>query len=101
MSFKTIPEGFQELGSPEDLKLTLENMILNDLILKEFGFQLKGKIEFFSKVVACAKAMWTQDVNLWKTSENIDRSDKIQGSSFCQKFANDAKKVKKTMRGLM
>ena len=93
--------GLPELGSPDDLNLTLKNMTLNDLILKEFGFQLKAKIEVFSKVFACADATWTQDVNLWKTSENIDRSDKIQGSSFCQKFANDAKKVKKSMRGPM
>ena len=39
-----------------DLNMTLKNMILNDLILKEFGFQLKGKMEVFSKVVACADA---------------------------------------------
>ena len=76
-------QGFPELGSPDDLNLTLKNMTLNDLILKEFGFQSRGKMEGFSKVVACADATWTQDVNLWKTSENIDRSDKIQGSSFC------------------
>ena len=36
-----------------DLNLTLTNMTLNDLILKEFGSQLKGKMEFFSKVAAC------------------------------------------------
>ena len=47
-----------------DLNLTLKNMILNDLILKEFGFQLNGKMEVFSKVFACADATWTQDVNL-------------------------------------
>ena len=48
--------GFGELGSPDDLDLTLKDMILNDLILKEFSFQLKGKMEVFSKVVACAEA---------------------------------------------
>ena len=102
MSGQPLPaEAFGELGASNDLNLTLKNMTLNDLIWKEFGFQLKGKMEFFSKVVACAEATWMQDVNLWKTSENIDRSDKIQGSSFCQKFANDAKKVKKSMRGPM
>ena len=47
---------FQELGSPDDLDLTLKNMILNDLVLKEFSFQLEGKMEVFSKVVACAEA---------------------------------------------
>ena len=49
-------DGFQELGSPDDLNLTLKDMTLNDLILKEFGFQLKAKIEVFSKVFACAEA---------------------------------------------
>ena len=39
-----------------DLNLTLKNMILNDLILKEFGFQLKAKMDVFSKVVVCADA---------------------------------------------
>ena len=102
MSGQPLPAGgFQELGASNDLNLTLKDMILNDLILKEFGFQLKAKIEVFSKVFACADATWTQDVDLWKTSENIDRSDKNQGSSFYQKFANDAKKVKKSMRGPM
>ena len=57
MSGHPLPaEGFGELGSPDDLDLTLKNMILNDLILKEFSFQLKGKMEVFSKVVACAEA---------------------------------------------
>ena len=57
MSGQPLPaDGFGELGSPDDLDLTLKNMILNDLILKEFSFQLKGKIEVFSKVVACAEA---------------------------------------------
>ena len=42
--------------SSNDLNLTLKNMILNDLILKEFGFQLKAKMEVFSKVVVCADA---------------------------------------------
>ena len=57
MSGHPLPaEGFAELGSPDDLDLTLKNMILNDLILKEFSFQLKGKMEVFSKVVACAEA---------------------------------------------
>ena len=57
MSGHPLPAGgFPELGSPGDLDLTLKNMILNDLILKEFSFQLKGKMEVFSKVVACAEA---------------------------------------------
>ena len=57
MSGHPLPaEGFGELGSPDDLDLTLKNMILNDLILKEFSFQLKGKMEVFSKVFACADA---------------------------------------------
>ena len=57
MSGHPLPAGgFPELGSPDDLDLTLKNMILNDLILKEFSFQLKGKMEVFSKVVACADA---------------------------------------------
>ena len=42
--------------SSNDLNLTLKDMTLNDLILKEFGFQLKAKIEVFSKVFACAEA---------------------------------------------
>ena len=58
---------FPELGASNDLNLTWKDMTLNDLILKEFGFQLKAKIEVFSKVFACADATWTQDVNLWKT----------------------------------
>ena len=57
MSGHPLPAGgFGELGSPGDLDLTLKSMILNDLILKEFSFQLKGKMEVFSKVVACAEA---------------------------------------------
>ena len=57
MSGHPLPaEGFGELGASNDLNLTLKDMTLNDLILKEFGFQLKGKMEFFSKVVACAEA---------------------------------------------
>ena len=57
MSGHPLPAGgFAELGSPDDLDLTLKSMILNDLILKEFSFQLKGKMEVFSKVVACAEA---------------------------------------------
>ena len=57
MSGHPLPaQAFGELGSPDDLDLTLKNMILNDLILKEFSFQLKGKMEVFSKVVACAEA---------------------------------------------
>ena len=52
-----------ELGASNDLNLTLKDMTLNDLILKEFGFQLKGKMEVFSKTVACADATRTQDVN--------------------------------------
>ena len=42
--------------SSNDLNMTLKNMILNDLILKEFGLKLKRKIDVFSKVVACADA---------------------------------------------
>ena len=45
-----------EQGASNDLNLTLKDMTLNDLILKEFGFQLKGKMEVFSKTVACADA---------------------------------------------
>ena len=57
MSGHPLPAGgFGELGSPGDLDLTLKSMILNDLILKEFGFQLKAKINVFSKVFACADA---------------------------------------------
>ena len=57
MAGQALPaQGVPELESPDDLNLTFKNMTLNDLILKEFGFQLKGKIEFFSKVVACAEA---------------------------------------------
>ena len=61
-------EAFGELGSPDDLNLIWKDMILDELILKEFGLKLKRKIDVFSKVVACADATWTQDVNLWKTS---------------------------------
>ena len=49
-------DALPELGSPDDLNLTLKDMTLNDLILKEFGFQLKAKMEVFSKVFACADA---------------------------------------------
>ena len=57
MSGHPLPAGgFGELGASNDLNLTLKDMTLNDLILKEFGFQLKAKIEVFSKVVACADA---------------------------------------------
>ena len=57
MSGQPLPaQGFGEQRSPDDLDLTLKNMILNDLILKEFSFQLKSKMEVFSKVVACAEA---------------------------------------------
>ena len=65
MSGQPLPAG--TLGgrwSSNDLNLTLKNMILNDLILKEFGFQLKGKMEVFSKTVACADATCMQDVSL-------------------------------------
>ncbi len=65
MSGQPLPAG--TLGgrwSSNDLNLTLKDMTLNDLILKEFGFQLKGKMEVFSKTVACADATCTQDVNL-------------------------------------
>ena len=68
MAGQPLPAGtLGELGPPDNLNLIFKNMILNDLILKEFGFQLKGKMEVFSKVVACAEATWTQDVNFWKT----------------------------------
>ena len=57
MAGQPLPAGtLGELGSPDDLNLTLKDMTLNDLILKEFGFQLRGKMEVFSKVVACAEA---------------------------------------------
>ena len=57
MSGQPLPcRPFGELGASNDLNLTLKNMTLNDLILKEFGFQLKAKIEVFSKVFACADA---------------------------------------------
>jgi len=57
MSGQPLPcHPFRELGSSNDLNLTLKNMTLNDQILKEFGFQLKAKIEVFSKVFACADA---------------------------------------------
>ena len=55
---------FQELGASNDLNLTLKDMTFNDLILKEFGLKLKRKFDVFSKVVACADATCTQDVNL-------------------------------------
>ena len=42
--------------SSNDLNLTLKTMTLNDLILKEFGFQWKAKIKVFSKVFACVDA---------------------------------------------
>ena len=45
-----------EHWASNDLNLTLKDMTLNDLILKEFGFQLKSKMEVFSKVFACAEA---------------------------------------------
>ena len=53
-----------ELEASNDLNLNLKDMTLNDLILKEFGFQLKGKMEVFSKTVACADATCMQDVSL-------------------------------------
>ena len=57
MSGQPLPAGgFQELGASNDLNLTLKDMTLNDLILKEFGLKLKRKIDVFSKVVACADA---------------------------------------------
>ena len=57
MSGQPLPaKTLQELGASNDLNLTSKDIILNDLILKEFGFQLKGKMEVFSKVFACAGA---------------------------------------------
>ena len=57
MSGHPLPAGTLEgRWSSNDLDLTSKDMTLNDLILKEFGFQLKGKMEVFSKVVACAEA---------------------------------------------
>ena len=57
MSGQPLPaETLQGRGASNDLNLNLKNMTLNDLILKEFGFQLKAKMEVFSKVVACADA---------------------------------------------
>ena len=68
MSGQPLPAGaFPELGASNDLNLTLKDMTLNDLILKEFGLKSKRKFDVFSKVVACADATCTQDVNLWKT----------------------------------
>ena len=43
-------------GASNDLNLTLKDMTLNDLILKELGFQLKAKMEVFSKVFVCVDA---------------------------------------------
>ena len=43
-------------GASNNMNLTLKDMTLNDLILKEFGLKLKRKIDVFSKVVACADA---------------------------------------------
>ena len=43
-------------GASNDLNLNLKDMTLNHLTLKEFGFQLMGKMEVFSKVFACADA---------------------------------------------
>ena len=57
MSGQPLPAGtLGELGASNDLNLTLKDMTLNDLILKEFGFQLKGKMKVFSKIVARAEA---------------------------------------------
>ena len=57
MSGQPLPaQAFGELGASNDLNLTLKDMTLNDLILKEFGLKLKRKIDVFSKVVACADA---------------------------------------------
>ena len=57
MSGQPLPAGaLAGRGASNDLNLNLKNMILNDLILKEFSFQLKGKMDVFSKVVACAEA---------------------------------------------
>ena len=57
MSGHPLPaQAFGELGASNDLNLTLKDMTLNDLIFKEFGFQLKAKIEVFSKAFACADA---------------------------------------------
>ena len=57
MAGQPLPAGtLLELGASNDLNLTLKDMTLNDLILKEFGFQLKAKMEVFSKVVVCADA---------------------------------------------
>ena len=57
MSGHPLPAGgFGDIGSSNDLNLTLKDMTLNDLILKAFGFQLEAKMEVFSKVFACADA---------------------------------------------
>ena len=57
MAGQPLPAGtLGELGASNNLNLTLKDMTFNELILKEFGFQLKGKMEVFSKVVACAEA---------------------------------------------
>ena len=57
MSGQPLPaEALGGRGASNDLNLTLKDMTLNDLILKEFGFQLKAKIKGFSKDFACADA---------------------------------------------
>ena len=57
MSGQPLPaQALGELGASNDLNLTLKDMTLNDLILKEFGFQLEAKMEVFSKVFACVVA---------------------------------------------
>ena len=57
MSGQPLPaDAFPELGASNDLNLTLKDMTLNDLILKEFGLKSKRKFDVFSKVVACADA---------------------------------------------
>ena len=53
-----------EHWSSNDLNLTLKDMTLNDVILKEFCLKSKRKFDVFSMVVACADATCTQDVNL-------------------------------------
>ena len=57
MAGQPLPAGsFPELGASNDLNLTLKDMTLNDLILKEFGLKSKRKFDVFSMVVACADA---------------------------------------------
>ena len=57
MAGQSLPaQALGELGASNDLNLTLKDKSLKDLLLKEFGFQWKAKIDVLSKVFACAEA---------------------------------------------